>query len=132
MEREDEGDEGARSFARLIEQVADGDAQRALSDELHALCTRLREEAQARGTDVGGELTLTLKLKVEPSDVVGVSYEIKSKLPGPRRSKGVMWLTKGGNLTPSNPRQQRLPLKEVGGAEREVRDVAQTTTVKEL
>lgn len=126
-------DEGARSFARFLEQIADGDAQRALSRELRELCLKLRDEAQGRSAPAKGELTLTLKLKAEPNDVVQVVYDIKTKQPKPIHPSGVMWMTKGGNLSPSNPRQQKLPLKEVGGIEREsARDVGDEPRVAEV
>lgn len=119
-------EEGARSYARTVEMLADGSAQIEMSEELHGLLMALGEEAKARSSKVKGSMTVTLDLSVEPTGIVGVDYSIKTKKPDPRRPGSVLWLTKGGNLSPQNPRQQNLPLREVGGSNegpaREVRD----------
>ena len=116
MKRNDEEkliEEGPRSFARFLEQVADGQAQLDLSDELYRLCLRLREEALAQTSAVTGELDLKLTIRVEPTGIVAIAYGIKRKEPAPKRPGSIMWLTEGGNLTPQNPRQQTLPLVDV-------------------
>lgn len=100
-------DEGARSFARFFTLIDDGGAEVECSAALQALAQKLREESQATQGEVAGTLTLTLKLKVH-AEVCTVGYSLKAKEPEPKRASSIFWLTKGGNLTPENPRQQKL------------------------
>lgn len=102
-------EEGPRSFARIIEQLNEGDAHRDLSDELHKLVLKLQDEAYARDAEVKGELTFKLVLKAGPHGRVSTLYEVKSKAPPRKTSAGMMFLTKGGNLSVENERQVALP-----------------------
>lgn len=123
-----ERDEGPRSAARFIEQAADGSLHAHLSAELFALTSRLQEEATNRDADVSGEISLKLRLKAQPNGMVHLGYEVTRKDPRPKTRTGVMWLTDGGNLSPSNPRQAELPhIREVitGGGGAPARDVGQ-------
>lgn len=129
---ENEKSEGPRSFARFIEMVSDGACQSEASAELLKLCNTLREDAAARSATSKGEITLRIGLAVEPSGVVGVAYDVKIKEPPKARPKGVLWLTKGGNLTPQNPRQQTLPLREVGGTAEPAREVRDDAAAREV
>lgn len=114
--------EGPRSFARFTETVADGDLHAELSDELHELIEHLANHALTVSSPGKGEMSIKFKFSVDKSGVVDVAWDVQSKIPKPARSKGVMWLTKGNNLTAQNPRQQKLPLREVPVAPTEVRE----------
>ena len=115
-----EKEEGPRAFARFLEQLGDGEAHAELSAELHRLMETLHDQALATGPTKGA-LTLKLSFAVDPRGTVDVAYDVAVKEPKRARSKGVFWLTKGNNLTAHNPRQERLPLREVAAPE--VRDV---------
>ena len=125
---DDDGDEskeeeGPRSFARFIELLADGEAHCELSETLQKLGIKLQEEAERTCQVAKGEIVLRLRFKVEDNGIAGVGYEIKVKEPEPARPGSVFWLTKGGNLTPENPRQQKLPLIDVNSRRAPARDV---------
>lgn len=131
-EREERDDEGARSFARFVEMVADGALHSEASEALHKLVCALEDDALDTHSTSKGELTIKVKLAVEPNGVVSVTYDLKAKEPVPTRPKGVLWLTKGGNLTPQNPRQQRLPLHEVSIEAGPAREVGGATKAREV
>jgi hypothetical protein len=114
--------EGPRSATRFLEMVADGDLHAELSDTLHELIDQLANHAITVTSPAKGELAIKLKFSVDKSGVVDVAWDMNAKAPKPARSKGVMWLTKGNNLTAQNPRQQKLPLREVPQASTEVRE----------
>lgn len=110
-----------RSFAHALATLCEGEANAACSSDMHELLLVLSAEAAARRKKVKGTLKLDLTFEVDDNGVVGIAYSVKAKAPEPRRQTAVMWL-KGGNLTPENPRQQKLPLREVnaGAGAREV------------
>ena len=119
-----EQDEGPRSFSVFVSKLADGEAEQHLSHELHELAKRLQEQAVAQNDKVKGTLTLTINFIAEPKGFVGIGYDIASKEPKPRRQASMFWLTKGGNLTPHNPAQLGLELREVpAGVGRGYREV---------
>jgi hypothetical protein len=119
-------DEGPRSFARFVEQAADGAVHAEVSAELHQLVTKLQDESLTRDAVVSGELSLKLSFKAQPNGVVHLGYEIKRKDPKRKTTTGIMWITPGGNLSVTNPRQTELPiLREVAGGARDARDVGQ-------
>lgn len=107
--------EGTRSFAVTLQQIGDGSLHAELSETLQKLCGDLSAHAIQFGADAKGTLTLTLALKASANGVVGVAGDVKTKAPKAPRVGSVFWLTKGNNLTPDNPRQQKLGLREVVG-----------------
>lgn len=133
MEKETEQqNEGHRSFSKLIAELGDGEAHVELSRALNHLCSKLRREAQQQCKDQRGELSLKLTLVTSPDTMTfAIGYEVKVKEPSPRRPGSVYWLTKGGNLTVENPRQQALPLREVNMGGIELKDIGAAEEAKE-
>lgn len=121
---EEKKEEGARSFAHFIANVADGEFHEELSDELHDLVQECERDASRRESTSTGELTLKLKIKVDHRGVASIVHDLTVKHPKTKRSPATMWVTPGGNLTPENPKQQSLPLRDVNKP-RNVRDAAQ-------
>jgi hypothetical protein len=112
-DREPEREEGARSFARMIEQIDDGHGVIEMSQELVELMKNLHKHAQHTQSDAKGVLTLKLGFSVAANGVTSIAYEMSTKTPKRRTGKTTLWVTSGGNLSVSNPRQQTLPLREV-------------------
>lgn len=104
-------DEGSRSFAHTLQQLGDGTFHAECSEKFHAFLKTLSSHAddvsKAKGT-----FTITLGVLVE-DNVVTIDPDLKVKEPKPLRRRGRFWLTAGHNLTPENPKQQKLPLTEV-------------------
>jgi hypothetical protein len=113
--------EGPRSFTRWFEKLGDAQANHDMSVALHELGGVLRAQSLERG-EAKGEITLTLKFKVDAYQQVITSYAIKVKEPEPARPSSMFWLTKGGNLGTENPRQTTLPLREVVNEDGEIVD----------
>lgn len=129
MAKDEKVDEAPRGFAVALQQMDEGCFHAEISETLQKTLGELEQFAIKFGVDARGMLTLALALKVSPTGVVAVSGEIKTKVPKAPRASSVFWLSPGNNLSPENPRQQRLPLREVRGpaaAPREVTDVKQS------
>lgn len=106
-------DEGPRSFAVFLTHLSEGEAERELSRQMQALMKQMRDEAIARNGKIKGALAVNFKFIIPPTGPVAVTYDVTSKAPKRVTSEGYFWLTKGGNLTHKNPKQEELPLREV-------------------
>ena len=109
---------GPRSFAVFVHDLADGDANRELSEELHELIQGLAKDAYARNAKSKGKLITKFDVSVDPRGVVTIGWDVETREPKPPRTGGVMWLDGKGHLTAQNPKQQKLPLVEVNKTQR--------------
>lgn len=114
-------EEGARSLAVLLQAIGEGTFHAECSEELHQMVRKLEQHAydfsKAKGT-----ITIALTVDIDREGVVTIDPDVKVKVPKPARKKGRFWVTPGGNLSPENPKQQKLPLRDVG-ASAPLRDV---------
>lgn len=133
MADEEDNEEGDRSFTRWLADVGDGDCEIELNRKLRELISKMQMEARVQNKTVNGKLALDLSFSCNETGVVTVGYGVKTKEPDPKRPGSIFWTTKGGNLTIEDPRQQRLPLREVPGG-RAARDVNEggETAAKEV
>jgi hypothetical protein len=108
-------EEGPRSFARLIENLGDGDVHAGLSDDLFDLIGKLRDASinLDGNAKVKGDMSIKLKVSIDARGNVGVDVDSSIKVPKRKRPTAQAWITAGGNLTTEHPRQTKLPLQEV-------------------
>ncbi|GAB5547783.1 MAG: hypothetical protein SangKO_075430 [Sandaracinaceae bacterium] len=92
---EDHEDEGARSFTRALEMIADGDLVIDASAELFELNQALRREARIRRGAVKGTFTLKLQVVVEPNGPVEIHPSITTKRADRKTARGLLWMTPG-------------------------------------
>jgi hypothetical protein len=102
-----------RSFNVFLAKLANGSAESEASYELDQLIKRLHEEAKIQMKAVGGRLTLTINMAVDPANVATIAYKVDRKDPPRRTEKTVYWLTDKSRLVGENPAQQKLPLRDV-------------------
>jgi hypothetical protein len=106
-------DEGARSFAVILAGLEDGQLLIDLSAKQVDLNTKLAAAAAIVGK-AKGEIHLKLKLCADAGGSVEVFGEIVVKEPKALRYRSVLWMSKGHNLIADNPKQTKLPLRDVG------------------
>lgn len=104
--------EGARSFARFVEQVDDGQAQAEISAAMHKVLIEVKEMADTTCQEVKGAFAVQFQFTAN-SGVVDVTYSIASKSPKKKFARTTFFLTAGANLSVENPRQTKLPLHDV-------------------
>lgn len=114
-------EEGPRSFVNFLARMSEGEAESSLSYEMHELGKRLQEIAKMTMGKAKGKLKLVLSFVAEPSGAVGIAYKIDVTAPKTPTTPAVFWLTKGGNLSPTDTRQLELRPREVP-SKREVRE----------
>jgi hypothetical protein len=115
--------EGPRGFAVLIQQIDEGCLHAEMSEAIQQACGDLQLLAEHMEKDAKGTVSLTLSFEVSRVGTVRVRGEVKAKTPKMRPAQSVFWLTKGNNLSPENPRQQKLPLREVPVTPEKLRDL---------
>lgn len=89
-----------RPFTEFLLEQSNGATHTALSDALRDLVARVKD------TDRPG--TLTLIVKVEPlkgTDALGISDEVRLKLPDHQRTGSIMFTDRDGNLVGNDPKQ---------------------------
>ena len=64
-------------------------------------------------TRKGGTITITLGVKPNGENSVLVAGKVKATIPQESAPESVFFATAGGNLMRDDPRQPRLPLREV-------------------
>lgn len=118
--------EGPRSFVHFLRAMSSGELESEASYQLHELGRRLQETAKMTCGKAKGKLKLTLNLVADPSGAVGVAYNVDTVEPKRPTTPSVFWLTKGGNLSPTDTRQLELRPREVP-SKRDVREAPATT-----
>jgi hypothetical protein len=115
--------EGPRGFAQLFRQIDDGELDAEAAREVLNVATSCRDYARKYMRDGRGTLTITLSF-ASNGDTTAVRGEVKTKLPKTVRAGSTFFHTKGGNLTVENPRQQKLPLREVPASTTKTKDLS--------
>jgi hypothetical protein len=115
----DPADEMHRSFNFLFARLANQEAHREASAELHGLLSKLKTLSQMKRGAAVGKLTITVSAKVD-GDMVAFGYDVTTKEPKPPREGTLCWLTRGGNVAFEDPKQLSLKgVREVPRAEPE-------------
>lgn len=110
-------EEGPRAFAVFISQVDEGSLHDEASSEVQAMVRSLCDYANRFGRAGKGTITMTLDFAVDAKGVAAVTGSLKTKPPKVPKVSSQFFLTPSGNLTLENPRQQKLPLREVKDAD---------------
>lgn len=95
-------------FAYTVAQLRAGMTQEELSEQLN--------ECVQQASASGKSAKLTLELTIKPQGASGqyiLTDKITAKLPKSDREATLMFGTPEGNLTREDPRQTKLPLRQV-------------------
>lgn len=103
-------------FGVLVGSITGGDLLKELSETNKTVLTTLEDHARDTCGTAGGTLTLVLKYKVERNGAVRIEADVATKLPKLLRAADHFFTNGKGALSRKDPRQQELPLREVGGA----------------
>jgi hypothetical protein len=100
------------SFVTFLGQVSDGSLKTALDKELKNVVTALN--SYHANTSLDGKASLTIKIDfVQQNSIIAVTSDVKSVLPKEKLPSSVFFPTGDNMLTIENPRQQKLPFKDV-------------------
>lgn len=100
-------DRQIRPFADWLAEQRGGVAASEASEALNELLEAVMEHGKA------GDLTLVVHVKPAGTGAVFVVDEIRLKKPQPEKAAALYFVDDDHNLSRHDPRQQRLPLREV-------------------
>ncbi len=104
-----------RTFGRLLAGLEDGELEAEATHKLHRLTLELIKQAETQAK-ARGTFTIKLSLVADQGGTVSIDAAIDVKEPKPTRARTMMWLDKSGSLLNENPKQTKLPLREVPAA----------------
>lgn len=116
-------DEGTRSFAVLLQAVDEGALHAELGEAVQHVTKELSKIVDLGAKNAKGTLTLKLSFDARANGTITLTGDVTTKTPKPVRGGSVFWATKGNNLSPENPRQQKLPLREVPASQRRTKEL---------
>lgn len=100
------------SFSVLITKLDSGKFNGRASEELDEVVRTLTAHAASHGR-AAGKLKIELTFAVE-GDTLDVTATMATTLPKPKSGRSVFYTGEEGGVFLTNPRQQLLPLREVG------------------
>lgn len=120
---------GPRNFAADFAEFADGEFNTLCGVAQQKLLGELQDNALSQGTAGKAKGTMVIKIDylVTAKGALGISPGLKVTSPKPIVPPTAAWVDKNANITRADPRQQRLPLREVpqpGPARDVLRDTA--------
>lgn len=118
-------DEMPRSAAVILHELGDGSTLAELSAEIQRTVLACERYALDMGSAGKGKVVLTLDMRVEKNGTCAVRASVAAKVPRAVAPPAAMWVTKGGNLSPENPRQAGLPFRDVN-QRAEAREIKET------
>lgn len=83
----------------------------AFLDRCSAMLAKLVQGVEETGKP--GKLQMTLSLKRSAKGALLITPDVTTKVPEPKLEPTMLWATPEGNLTESNPKQQKLDLRQV-------------------
>ena len=103
----------SRAFHDFLREYRRGAAHDELSDALQELVGDIAQEGKA------GKLVFTLNIKPAESKDGALSITDEIKVVPPKKTKGgsIFFVSPENNLVRDDPKQQRLPLREVAPGE---------------
>ncbi len=101
-----------RSFNLVLSQLQGGAFLDLLSESLRELVQELSDHELNTRKAAKGSLTVKLKVKLDDG-IFEIVPEAKVEKPKPVMGRDIFWCDSEHNLTPENPRQGKLALRDV-------------------
>jgi hypothetical protein len=124
-----------RDFGVLLSQLSGGELRDEVNEEVARVMATLYERALATQQTAKGKVTLEMSFEVAKNGLTTILGDVKTKLPTPLREADHFYTDAEGGFSKSDPRQMKLPIREVPAAldepVREVEFDPETGDVKE-
>lgn len=112
----------AQSFDRLIALHEDGNLNHDLSEWMREAVANVSNHYDEYRGKPSAKVSVEISITCEEGVLVVVAKP-KVSMPQPPRPKRIYYATEGNALTPNNPKQLRMDLRQVDAGPKEVRNV---------
>lgn len=110
-----------RSIDQILSLADNGDYHPGLLDRIAAAILETSDFGQAYRTKGKCKIALGIELSLDQFGQIELTVEDKITLPKQPKAKGIAWATTEGRLTPHNPAQTRMEIRETNPGQRELR-----------
>lgn len=99
----------------LLSMADNGDYLPDLTTRIETLMVEMKSFSNAYGCKAKGKLTLTIDFTTDRFGAVDMTVADTIKVPKQPAAKAVLWATEDGRMTPHNPNQARMEIREASG-----------------
>lgn len=107
-----------KQIADVLRELAGGQTYDEINGQLQEIVEAVRETGKI------GEMTIKLKFRPNGEHSVVIQDTVTAKVPEPPRGDTVFFVDAAGGLLRDDPRQPKLPLREVAEDNEPAREVA--------
>lgn len=104
-----------RGLDQILSMLDNGDYLPQLISDLEKLNIEMKDFSQAFGCKSKGQITITLALTNDRFGQIEMTANHAVKVPKAPAAKAILWTTADGQMTPSNPNQTRMEIRDIGG-----------------
>ena len=104
-----------RGLDQMFAMLDDGNYLPEILDRRDTLLRELKDFSAAFGTKAKGRLTLKIDFTTDKYGQVEMTATDEIKVPKQPPSKANLWITDDGKMSPSNPNQRRMGIRDIGG-----------------
>lgn len=112
--------ENPQRFSELFSILGYGDADTRVTESLRKLVEKILAVSEEGGS-AKGQLVITLKVAADKKGRVGIATSCKVTQPELPIAGSALFASPDGRLQVSDPRQEKLPLRAVGGTPTPIR-----------
>lgn len=104
-----------RSLDQILSLADNGGYLPEMQRRLADLLTETHEFAETYRTKAGAKIKIEVSVTLNAFGEAEISVKDELSAPKPPKAKATAWLTEDGALTPHNPAQSRMEVRDVGG-----------------
>lgn len=112
---------------RTIDQILaipdEGNFLSELLQENADLIAELQDHQKAYGGAPKGSLSISIAYELGKGGIVNMKASFATKAPKTPAASAVAWVTRDGDLTPENPAQMKLNLRDATAHDRQIKSV---------
>lgn len=109
-----------RGLDQILSMLDNGDYLPQLITAIEQLNVEMKDFSQTYGCKSKGSLTIKLALTNDRYGQIEMTANHTVTVPKAPAAKAILWTTPDGQMTPSNPNQTRMTIREIDGG-RELR-----------
>lgn len=116
--------QGLHTLDQILALPDGGEFLISILDQHAELIKAMTEKVEQSQNAASGSIAIKVSYKIDRMGTLEMKAQCDTTLPKDPPAKAIAWTTEDGTITPANPNQMHLPLRDAGaGASAEVRSV---------